>query len=246
MSLRAYADLAQWWPLFSPVEDYAEEAAVYCKVLLAHSRATPTTLLELGSGGGHNAFHLKGTFDMTLVDLSADMVRQSQNLNPELSHHVGDMRSVRLGRIFDAVFVHDAVSYMTTRDDLERACATAFAHCRPGGVALFAPDETRETFEPETSCGGSDEGARGFRYLEWCWDPDETDETIATEYAFVIREADGTTRVEHERHVHGLFPRQVWLDTLTRVGFDARSEVHQHSELPAGHELFIGVKPPQR
>ena len=28
------------------------------------------------------------------------------------------MRSVRLGRTFDAVFVHDAIAYMTTEDDL--------------------------------------------------------------------------------------------------------------------------------
>ena len=36
---------------------------------------------------------------------------------------------------FDAVFVHDAVVYMTTEADLALAIKTAFVHCRPGGIA---------------------------------------------------------------------------------------------------------------
>ena len=78
-------------------------------------------VLELGSGGGNNAVHLKAGFDLTLVDLSAEMVAVSQPLNPECDHVVGDMRTVRLGRTFDAVFVHDAVAYMLTEDDLRAA-----------------------------------------------------------------------------------------------------------------------------
>ncbi len=39
-------------------------------------------------------------------------------LNPECKHLPGDKRTVRLGGTFDAVFVHDAVMYMTTEEDL--------------------------------------------------------------------------------------------------------------------------------
>jgi hypothetical protein len=152
------------------------------------------------------------------------------------------MRDIRLGAVFDAVFIHDAISYMTTREDLKRALATAFAHCRPGGVAVFAPDETLERFEPGTSSGGSDDGARGFRYLEWSWDPDPSDDTGITDYALLVREADGQVRVEHDRHVFGLFPRQVWLDTLAAVGFEPHSKMYPHSDLPNGYELFVGVR----
>ena len=100
-------------------------------------------VLELGSGGGHVALHLKQRFAMTLVDLSEDMLAVSRRLNPECEHLQGDMRTVRLGRTFDAVFVHDAVDYMTTEADLRRAIETAFAHCRPGGIAVFVPDRPR-------------------------------------------------------------------------------------------------------
>lgn len=141
---RFYGDLAEWWPLISPVEDYQEEAAYFAGLL--RSGAHPAReVLELGSGGGHNAFHLKREFALTLVDLSEGMLEVSRRLNPECAHQIGDLRSVRLGRTFDAVFAHDAVDYMTTHDDLRKLTETAFIHCRPGGVAVFAPDATRES-----------------------------------------------------------------------------------------------------
>ena len=97
------------------------------------------TLLELGAGGGNNAFHMKRRFSCTLTDLSPRMLEVSRSINPECEHLAGDMRELRLGRQFDAVFVHDAVEYMTTPDDLARAVSTAYIHTRPGGVALFVP-----------------------------------------------------------------------------------------------------------
>lgn len=240
---RMYGDLADCWTLISAVDEYGEEAALFRRVLLEHAPLPIRTLLELGSGGGNNAFHLKAHFEMTLVDRSEGMLRQSRLINPELPHHEGDMRDVRLGRMFDAVFIHDAISYMTSRADLLRALATAFVHCRPGGVALFAPDETQERFAPSTSCGGTDRDGRGVRYLEWTHDPDPDDERTTTDYAFLIRGVDGSTRVVHDRHENGLFSRQVWLESLRAVGFEARRGVYEHSDLEHGYELFVGIKP---
>lgn len=56
------------------------------------------------------------------------MLGLSKALNPECEHHLGDMRTLRLGQTFDAVLVHDAVMYMTTVTQLGEAAATAFAH----------------------------------------------------------------------------------------------------------------------
>ena len=242
MSEHMYTDLADWWTLLSPVEEYIEEAALFKSVLLEHALTRPRTLLELGSGGGNSAFHLKADFDMTLVDLATDMLRQSRKINPDLRHHQGDMRDVRLGEQFDAVFIHDAIDYMTTRADLERAITTAYVHCRSGGIALFVPDSTAERFEPDTSSGGTDAGRRGFRYLEWSWDPDADDEMTTTDYVFAIRDERGDVRVMHDRHINGLFPRDVWLATLARVGFEPHSRICEHSDLDAGYEVFIGLK----
>jgi hypothetical protein len=82
------------------------------------------------------------------------LIEACDRLNPECEHVEGDMRTVRLGRQFDCVFVHDAIVYMATEADLRKAIETAFVQCRPGGAALFAPDHIKENFRPSTGSGG--------------------------------------------------------------------------------------------
>ncbi len=240
---RFYGDLAPWWPLISHPEEYLEEAA-FTASLLATADPPTHTVLELGSGGGNNAFHLKTSFQLTLVDLSADMLAVSRDLNPECEHIQGDMRTLRLDRTFDAVFVHDAIGYMTTEADLRQAIRTAYAHCRPGGLAVLVPDDIAETFEESVEHGGRDApDGRGARYLEWSWDPGPGDTTTRTEYAFLLRAADGSMQVAHDTHELGLFPRATWLRVLGEEGFAARSvaEVTVEDRLP--REFFVGSRP---
>jgi SAM-dependent methyltransferase len=240
---RLYQDLAEWWPLISPPEEYAEEAAFAARVLRQASGPVHE-VLELGSGGGHCASHLAGHFTMTLVDLSAPMLEVSRRLNPECAHVQGDMRTIRLGRIFDAVFVHDAVAYMTSEDDLRQLMDTAFAHCRPGGVAVFVPDNVAETYQAVTGWGGSD-GAdgRAARFLDWAWDPDPADTWTVTEYAFLLRDRDGSVRAVHERHRLGLFPGATWLRLLAGAGFAAEAVMEETSEDRQPRQLFAGRRP---
>ena len=122
---KLYDELTPWWPLISPPEEYEEEAGIYRRHLVEACDGSPQTMLELGSGGGHNASHLKAHFEMTLVDLSPGMLAMSKALNPECRHIQGDMRTARLDQTFDCVFIHDAVDYMTTLEDLRAAIETA-------------------------------------------------------------------------------------------------------------------------
>ena len=241
---RLYRDLADWYPLLTPVGDYAEEAAFYRRLFAVHCRRPPRSLLDLGSGGGHNAAHLKATLTCTLVDISPAMLALSRRLNPDCEHVQGDMRSTRLGRVFDCVLVHDAVSYMTSREDLSRAIACAFAHCAAGGVALFQPDFVAETFEPGTETGGSDAGGRALRYLEWRWDPDPKDTTYVTDMAYLLRDEGGAVEVVHDRHAMGLFARAVWLEIIAGAGFRPLAIRFEHSSsCDSGHDVFLGLRP---
>lgn len=222
--MRLYADLAEWFHLLTAPSDYAGEAAEIVRLAESAGEGELATLLELGSGGGNNASHLKARFACTLTDVSEEMLALSRRLNPECEHVAGDMRTLRLGRTFDVVLVHDAVVYMTTRADLRAAFETAFAHVRPGGVAIFLPDCTRETLEERTRHGGHDGDARSLRYLEWTRDPDPADSTYEVDYALLLREGDGPARVVHDHHVEGVFARDEWLAWLRAAGFDAKAE----------------------
>jgi SAM-dependent methyltransferase len=214
-----YDELVPWYRLLDPPEDHLDEATSYQQALERAATPRPETLLELGAGAGHNAFHLKRRFRCTLTDLSEPMLALSRELNPECEHLAGDMRALDLGRRFDAVLVHDAVAYMTTEADLGAAARTAFAHTRPGGAALFAPDCVRETFEERSVLHRGDDGRRSLRCLEWTWDPDPGDDTYTVEYAFLLR--DGTElRAVHDRHVEGLFSRATWTRVLGEAGFE--------------------------
>jgi SAM-dependent methyltransferase len=225
--MKLYNELAYWWPVFSEPAAYRREVAHFARVLRKSTRPAPRTMLELGSGGGNSALLLKKRFAMTLVDISPRMLRVSRKLNPECKHVTGDIRSVRLGQTFDAVYVHDAICHMTTEKDLRAVMQTAYAHCRPGGVALFVPDFVRETFEEGTDQGGGDSERGSVRFLQWIVDPDPADTTYLVDFAILLRGRKGETRVAHDQHLLGLFARARWMRLLREVGF--KPSVVKHS-----------------
>jgi SAM-dependent methyltransferase len=243
-SHRLYSEFADWYQLLSSPAEYAEDARIYLGLLTEATGSAPRTLLELGSGAGNVASHYKQSVTATLTDLSPQMLALSQRVNPGCEHIQGDMRTLSLGRIFDAVLVHDAVQYLTTEADLRMTMATAFAHCRPGGVALFAPEYTRESFVAATTHGGYDEDGRSMRFLAWIWDPDASDSTYSVDFAYLFHEDGQPTRSAHEQHIQGLFARADWLRLLAEVGFRAVVRPFPHSELPPGAVIvFLGIKP---
>jgi SAM-dependent methyltransferase len=238
-ALAFYTDLARWWPLVSPVADYAEEAAEFTRVI-AEAMPEARTVLELGSGGGSNAWYLKRRFALTLTDLSEQMLAVSRAINPECAHVCGDMRSLALGELFDCVFVHDAIDYMATEADLAAAFATAYRHTRPGGIAVIVPDELAGAFEASTDCGGADgPGGEGIRYLAWSYDRDPADGRITTVYSFVVRERDGRIFTVTEEHELGLFPAATWVRLLDVTGFRTELVAERTTEDRPPRTIFI-------
>jgi hypothetical protein len=242
--MRLYDELASWWPVLSAPADYAEEAGLYLAALEAAAPRPLATLLELGSGGGNVASHLVARLTPTLTDLSPAMLEVSARLNPTCEHLQGDMRTLRLGRRFDAVLVQDAVMYMTTEEDLARTMATARAHLAPGAVALFVPDHVRETWRPTTHEGGHDLGLRALRYVLTETDDDPADSWIDARFEIHLREGPAGT---HERtvcdtHRWGLFPRASWLRLLDAAGFEPRALPYAHSTFDpaAPRTMFLG------
>lgn len=225
---RLYTDLAWLWPMWG---DVADEYAHYCRhvagLIERHATHPVRTLLDIGCGGGKNVFNLKGTFSVTGVDLSPAMLAQASVLNPESTFVLGDMRTFRLDRTFDAVLMDDAISYMTCLADFEAAFRTASVHLNPGGVLVVTPDVTVETFQqnktivtPATRKGPRDE--LDVVFIENVYDPDPADEHYETTVLYLIRDH-GHLRIETDHWTMGLFPLDTWRRVLREAGF----EVHE-------------------
>jgi len=242
---RLYSDLAWLWPLWEGVEAYRAETEFYIQLVDKYSRIQAETILDMGCGGGKTGFHLKRRFQLTGVDISEAMLGNARRLNPDCEYLLGDMRTLRLGRLFDAVFINDAIPYMTTREDLLAVFRRAWEHLRPGGVMITGPDYTKETFvqnQTTTATGGG--GDIEITFVENLYDPDPADSTCEAVLIFIIREK-GALRIEQDVHVLGLFPRELWRTTLTEAGFEVHQERHPRGieGAPAGLPLFACVKP---
>jgi hypothetical protein len=56
---KLYHDLASWWPLLCPVDDYTEEAAFFRDILVEAGLPSALSLLELG-----RRYKLSNRYDM--------------------------------------------------------------------------------------------------------------------------------------------------------------------------------------
>ena len=242
--MRLYNDLAYLWPVVSPPEEYIVEAAEWLDVIrsrlaVAERGNRRPTLLELGCGGGHLLSHLTRHFTTEAVDISERMLEISQRLNADTAHHLGDMRTVRLGRAFDVVIIHDAINYMLTETDLRAAIATATAHLNPGGVALLAPDWLQETFSgPRLADWTRRDADLNVAFIEYVAQAEPG--AIESVFVFIVNR-EGRIEVEIDRHTGGLFPKSVWLDLMAAAGLDAEYMQTEGYEGGFGGNLFVGT-----
>lgn len=238
---RLYDEFADWYYLLTHPDDYEEEAQTFHATFQEHTRIPIRTMLELGSGGGANALYLKQHYDMTLTDVSERMLAQSKTINPECRHVVGDMRTLRLDETFDAVFVHDAVAYMTTEDDLRAAITTAALHLKPDAMVLFVPDDISDTYMPSASEGGHDIGGRSLRYTESHGPMRPGSSVVEVRFTYTFRDGE-TERVEQDTHLTGVFPRATWLGLMDGAGLVAAELPYIHSEVDHEMVMFVGHK----
>lgn len=141
-------------------KDYAAECDFIAEVLTEHGVAEGAAILDLGSGTGAHALLLaERGFTVTGVDRSPAMVqcarakRGERDLAAEFV--VGDVRTVDLGHIYDAVIsMFAVVSYQLTDDDIIAMFSAVRRHLSPGGIfifdAWFGPAVLVEQPEPRT------------------------------------------------------------------------------------------------
>jgi SAM-dependent methyltransferase len=137
--MSVFGTYSRYYNLFYRDKDYAGEAE-YVHGLIQRNRPGAQSVLDLGCGTGRHALLLaeKG-YAVAGVDRSEEMLAVAREASPgEIAYHLGDIRSVRLDRTFDAVVsLFHVISYQTANADLRDAFATARTHLAPGGVFIF-------------------------------------------------------------------------------------------------------------
>lgn len=133
---------AKYYDLLYRDKDYAGEAA-YVLDLLASNGVTGGSLLELGCGTGKHALEFaRAGFAVDGYDLSPEMVATAHTLKQkagvEINFQVGDARTLRTGKKYNAVVsLFHVASYQTETIDLLAMFETAAEHLMPGGIFVF-------------------------------------------------------------------------------------------------------------
>ncbi len=167
------------------------------------------------------------------------MLTNAGKLNPECESFRRDMRNFNLGRQFDAVFINDAIVYMTSRQDLLKAFQMAHKHLKAGGAMISYPDRCKERFKQnDTTVWTAKRGEMDLTFIENNYDPDPKDETFETTFVYLIRNK-GRLRIEQDFHVCGLFGLHVWRGLLKKAGFELIEQDEGLEDIP----VFVCVKP---
>lgn len=241
---RLYADLSHLWPHLSPPEQYADECATLIELIDQALGSPPPgekwSVLELGAGAGHGLSHLKQRYRCTAADLSGDMLELGKRLNPDIPAIQADMRSMRIEQRFDAVLLCDAIDYMVTTADAAAALATAAHHLRPGGLVLFAPTYTAETFVDrdiahDTVTLSNPPGDQTITYISFVHDPDPDDQGFEMMLLYLMPHAEtGRVEVVEDRHACGLFSIEQWQQIAEQAGLHAEALAEPAEHTPEG------------
>ena len=244
----SYGDLAWTEPIIAPPGEYAGENELYVNIIREHARDDAKEILHLACGAGGNDFTFKKHFTVTGVDISQEMLAIAKELNPEVTYVLGDMRSVDLGKRFDAVVIPDSIDYAATLPELEMTIATACKHLKPDGVLLIVA-KTREEFQENNFCytgGKEDIEITVFENNHVCkTDRSSYEATII----YLIRRKEHL-KIYTDRHVLGLFSHNEWLSTLRDAGLSVKHEklegFYDRFILGDGYypmQAYIGIKP---
>lgn len=127
--------------LYEHVYDEARDVApTMCERLFGRYLETyPASLLDIGCGTGRDlAGMAMRCADCVGVDLQESMIAFGRTRRPGIDLRVGDMRSLRLGRAFQAITcIGNALGNLHSDDELGMAFATFAAHAEAGTLLVL-------------------------------------------------------------------------------------------------------------
>ncbi len=233
----------QWvWEMISNTGDYEPLSAYVVSKINEHETRKTKTLLHLGCGSGNMDFHLKKHFEVTGVDLSAEMLASARNKNPECRYFAGDMRTFSNNSRFDAVVIPDSIDYMRSPEEMQQLFSNARKLLNPQGLllAIVAYDPDKFPQNRTTVDTVSDKGIE-VAFIENNYTPGSEENTFEATFVILIRD-NKRLKTLIDIHTLGLFNKEVWFGQLKKAGFEAM--MYQDPQLEAteqpGAFLLVG------
>jgi SAM-dependent methyltransferase len=139
------------------IKDYPAEAAEL-RSIIQGANPNARTLLDVACGTGAHLAEMRRWYAVEGVDQSPAMLEVAQSRLPGVPLHVADMRTLDLGRPFDAVTcLFSSIGYLTDPAEMRSAVGRLAAHVAPGGVLILdgwlRPEAWHDDYrgEPEVS-----------------------------------------------------------------------------------------------
>ncbi len=240
---------AAYYDLLYRDKDYSGEA-IFVRDLLLQRSVESGDILELGCGTGKHAHHFAQMgYRIHGVDISPTMVAAARSHLPaELSERIsfgeGDVRTLQLGRKFDAVIsLFHVASYQTSNDDISAMFQTAAQHLSAGGIFIFdfwygpAVLTDKPTIRVKRM---ADEAINVMRIAEPVMYPNEN--RVDVNYTVLISPKDSRkTETIHESHCMRYFFAPELRLLLATAGFELASLVEWVSGDEPGFDTWLST-----
>ncbi len=203
----------------------------YYLLLLSHQNQHPKRILDVCCGTGTMCELLSAEgFEMSGVDLSAEMIRQAKKkasrkrLN--IRYEVGDAASFDMGEQYDAAFsFFDSLNNILDAEHLQAAFHRIAAHIKSGGSFIFDLN-TAYAFETDLFDQENLKKGNAIQY-QWrgIWDPDSRIITVTMNFW-----KSGTEFVEVHRQ--RAYTDEQIRAMLANAGFEQVKAFHSYSLNP--------------
>ena len=207
------------YDLFYEEKDYHGEAARVRELALARVPGA-RTLLDVACGTGTHLEYLRRWFEVEGVDLDPGLLDVARRRLPHAPLHVGDMRTMDLGRTFDVVTcLFSSIGYVVTIDGLHEAVAAMARHMEPHGVLFVEPWLSPDRFDPSRPAQMKVVERDGFQAVRTNSSRVEGNRSIL-EFHYLVTRAGS---VEHmtETHTLGLFTEEEHRGAFEAAGLNA-------------------------
>ena len=209
---------AHVYDLLYSFKDYEAEARDLVALIRGRD-PDARSLLDVACGTGKHLELLRASFpDVAGVDLDEGLLAIARQRLPDVPLTMADMRTVDVGRTFDAVTcLFSSVGYLCDAGELASAIGRMAAHLAPGGVLVVDGWVRPDAWWPGTHVQALAETADGVAAARVARTWREGDRSVL-DMRYLIATADDGFAQERERHELTLFT-----DAEYRRAFEAAS-----------------------